>query len=326
MEEIWKDIPTFCGKYQVSSLGRVRSKNGILKSNSNKGPRCVSLVKNGKVKIFEIRHLIAYTFLDCDIDSETKPKIYHKDGNYSNISLDNLSVVKYSNKCGEEWRDVVGFENVYKVSNFGRIKRCAYQDKYVRKDTGAECIRNYPDRIMKHTLSKDGYAQMELRHKEIGHKYILVHRVVAEAFLPNPDNLPQINHKDGNRCNNNVNNLEWCTAKENVNDQIRRSGREALIKVIREKCGRKIKCLETGKVFETINQASKELGCDNQAIPSSIERHTCCLGWTFLYLDMIQSVDEIEYMKHAREKYFKWPRAKIKEVKGWIVTTYSREA
>lgn len=74
----------------------------------------------------------------------------------------------------------------------------------------------YTGRILKHNISKAGYHSVEL-FNDNGSKRILVHRLVAEAFIPNPDNLPQINHKDEDKSNNRVSNLEWCTPRYNMN-------------------------------------------------------------------------------------------------------------
>lgn len=92
----------------------------------------------------------------------------------------------------EEWKDVVGFEGFYQVSNLGNVKR----KKLLRLSGGG--------RYVQVILSKNG--------KSYGKS---VHRLVATAFLPNPDNLPCVNHKDENPKNNCVDNLEWCTYKYN---------------------------------------------------------------------------------------------------------------
>ena len=100
----------------------------------------------------------------------------------------------------EIWKDVKDYEGLYQVSNWGRVKSFKF---------GKE-------RILKQFTNNDGYLQVHLC-KNGKLKTFLVHRLVAEAFLDNPNNLPQVNHKDENPQNNNVENLEFCSAKYNTN-------------------------------------------------------------------------------------------------------------
>lgn len=115
---------------------------------------------------------------------------------------------------GEEWRDVVGFEGMFMVSNFGRVKSL---DRYVTlnpKKSGSIQFRK--GKIYSPSFSTDGYLQVTLANGNIK-RTAKVHRLVAMAFIPNPDNLPQVNHIDENKTNNRIDNLEWCTAKYNNN-------------------------------------------------------------------------------------------------------------
>jgi len=107
----------------------------------------------------------------------------------------------------EIWRDVRGYEGLYQVSNQGRI-RC-----YDRYNKYGKC--HHKGHIMRPYMIK-GYHTITLR-KDGKYKHHQIHRIVAFAFIPNPNNYPCINHKDENRINNNVDNLEWCTAKYNIN-------------------------------------------------------------------------------------------------------------
>lgn len=108
----------------------------------------------------------------------------------------------------EQWKKLEEFGN-YQVSNFGRVKS---NDFILKTPTGQSWVRK--GKILKPYKSKKGYLLCDLR---IGgkRKIIPVHRMVALAFIPNIQNKPQINHKDGNKENNNVDNLEWCTNSEN---------------------------------------------------------------------------------------------------------------
>lgn len=113
----------------------------------------------------------------------------------------------------EIWKDIVGFEEYYQVSNFGRVKalEVTRKDSLGRKTT-------YKERILKGTNHK-GYRRVTLNLNGYHHK--LVHRLVADTFLPNPENKAQVNHKDFNTSNNKVENLEWNTELENVTHAVR---------------------------------------------------------------------------------------------------------
>lgn len=101
----------------------------------------------------------------------------------------------------EQWKTVKGYEGLYEVSNLGNVKSLNY------RHTGRE-------RILKPGKVGGGYLQVQLC-KNGKRKMLLVHRLVAAAFIPNPEGLPEINHKDENKTNNCVENLEFCDAKYN---------------------------------------------------------------------------------------------------------------
>ena len=107
----------------------------------------------------------------------------------------------------EEWRSVPGYEGLYEVSNTGRVRSL---DKY---DSMNRFLRG---RILRLFTDGLGYLRAQL-YSNSKRKSFLVHRLVAQAFIPNPDNLPQVNHRDENPSNDNVDNLEWCDGKYNVN-------------------------------------------------------------------------------------------------------------
>lgn len=99
----------------------------------------------------------------------------------------------------EIWKDIENYEGLYRISSWGRVKSLRYGKERILKPANV-----------------DGYLRVCL-YKDGEPKWFKIHRLVAEAFLDNPDNLPEVNHKDEDKSNNNVNNLEFCSRQYNVN-------------------------------------------------------------------------------------------------------------
>ena len=105
----------------------------------------------------------------------------------------------------EIWRNIKGYDGLYMVSNCGRVKTLHKNDSYPHDKNG----------ILKNNVSGNGYYMVALcKNGKV--KRVSVHRLVAMAFIPNPNNLPVVNHKDENRKNNHVSNLEWVTQRQNL--------------------------------------------------------------------------------------------------------------
>lgn len=169
----------------------------------------------------------------------------------------------------EIWKDVVGYEGRYQVSNLGRIKRITRITKWISIN-GKEAYRLDKEKIFSLEVGKTGYPIIRL-HKN-GHKRrVTVHRLVAQAFIPNPQNKPCINHKDGNRTNNNINNLEWCTYSENNLHEWRCLKKKAYNAL-------KVKRIDTGQIFDTLTEAAKSIGASKTNLSGALKRNGTCGG------------------------------------------------
>ena len=158
----------------------------------------------------------------------------------------------------EEWKDIIGFEGLYQISNFGNVKSLPrelispYGTSYYTKE-----------RILKPRKNKyTGYSSVCLGSDK---KNFYIHRLVAIHFISNPDNLSDVNHKDEDKTNNKVGNLEWCSRKYNCNYGNRN-------KKITGKKGKKIRCIETGEEFNSIQEASEKCNIARPGI------NNCCMG------------------------------------------------
>lgn len=113
----------------------------------------------------------------------------------------------------ELWKDIPSYEGLYQISNLGRVKSLSKFHK-ISKDYSSIGYWS-KERILKNIEDKQKYFMVKLS-KNGKLKNYRVHRLVAQLFVENPNNLSQVNHKDGNKHNNCFNNLEWCTCKDNI--------------------------------------------------------------------------------------------------------------
>jgi len=153
----------------------------------------------------------------------------------------------------EEWRPVRDYEN-YEVSNFGRIKSLPHIQMTKAKN-GKISYAKHKEHILKYKHSNDGYNRVTLRKngKSIDKT---VHRLVAEAFIPNPNNLPIINHRNEIKTDNSVWNLEWCNWSYNLSYN-------GLRDKMAEKTGTKVRIIkgDFSMDFRSINKAAEYIGC-----------------------------------------------------------------
>lgn len=172
----------------------------------------------------------------------------------------------------EIWMDVVGFEENYSVSSLGKVKR---KESYFIRTDGR--IRKFKERLLGGNFNK-GYHMVALQKTGDGRKY-QVHRIVALSFIPNPNKLPQINHKNGIPSDNRVESLEWCTNEENS-----RHSREILGKDTGIQNRIKIVCINNGKEYESTIDAAQKLGIPKDNICNVLRgRHHQTYGYKFKY-------------------------------------------
>lgn len=143
-------------------------------------------------------------------------------------------------------KDIKGFEGKYAITEDGQVW------SYYKKD------------FMKPFLQKKGYLYINL-YQEYERKSFAIHRLVAQTYLENPNNLPEVNHKDENKLNNNVNNLEWCNRSYNIHygTAISRSKEKQQQYHPNQK---KVLCIETGQIYHSAMEAKRCTGVDNTSI------------------------------------------------------------
>lgn len=171
------------------------------------------------------------------------------------------------------WKNISGFEN-YEISDTGIIKS--------------------KDKLLKFGNNGNGYLFVHLSKNGSVNRFY-VHRLVASTFIPNPENKGIVNHKDGNKSNNCVSNLEWCSQKENI-QHARKTGLVKITEETRKKISsskkgklnphhRCVICVETGMIFDTIKQASDYLGFHKTAVSNAILKKRTSGGYHFKYYD-----------------------------------------
>lgn len=285
-DEVWVTIIGLPEYYQVSSSGRIRS---------------LPHTRDGEIihdKISCAKYLrLASSYTLCNINYRRdelvwesfnfKLKSYeyvnHKDGNTQNCALNNLEVVDTS-AVGTGWKDIPGFDGIYQVSVEGKVKRIRHFSTHAISNKIYQRAM-----ILKEQEDEDGYIRVSITNPKT--KYSRewgVHQLVAKTFLPNPDNLPVVNHIDGNKQNNHRDNLEWCTVEYN-NHHAKLIGlrphsiyenREA----VKKKLSKPVRCIETGQEFCSCIEAERQLGLYASAVSLAARNGKPTKGLTFEYI------------------------------------------
>lgn len=274
--EIWKDIP-YDPNYQASNFGRIRAKDRFV---PGKGGSLT--LKHGRIlKRQSTFPLQGHSYFWSELVLSAFGYSYHfesdqiiyLDGDVTNDTISNIKVQPLY-KEGAEWRDVVGWEGIYKVSSLGDVVRVPQ----IVKHPSGQYMRQR-GQTMKPTPDADGYLRVGMTSRAGGKKSELrgVHQLVARAFIPNPENKPTINHINGIKSDNRVENLEWATYQEQSDHatatglrtaETYKHGGLATAKLLRKK----VRCVQTGQVFESQSAAEKELHLYASAVCDSVRR------------------------------------------------------
>jgi len=153
----------------------------------------------------------------------------------------------------EEWKQVVGFQN-YEVSNFGRV-------------------RNRYGKILNGSINKHGYHTVVL-YKNKNQRRVMVHRLVAEAFLGKREVGKEINHINGIKTDNRVENIEWCTKSQNLLHK----------HYVLNKCVRRVMCVETGKEYGSIKEAAMKNDSHIPDIVRACKNNSTAAGYHWNYI------------------------------------------
>lgn len=184
----------------------------------------------------------------------------------------------------EIWKEIDGFGGRYKVSSHGRV------------------ASNWGGWDMKTPSIQNGYYFVDLYFKPIKKK-VSIHRLVAMAFIPNPEGKPQVNHKDSNKLNNNVENLEWVTARENAlhathviktNHPPKMMGyklseetiakRREFYKTHPANCAKAVRCVQTGEEFSSLRKATERFNISKRGMYLAMRYNRPIKGLTFEYI------------------------------------------
>lgn len=168
----------------------------------------------------------------------------------------------------EIWKDIKGLEGKYQVSDLGNVKALAFTG--IRKDGGKHHV---VEKIKKQSVFNNGYYGTSTNGT---HGSILIHRVLAESFIPNPENKRTVNHKYGNKLNNSIDNLEWCTHSENnkhaydtglkkASEKVRENSR-GLMKRNGKDCSKIVINTLTGIFYDSIKEASESIGMNTNTL------------------------------------------------------------
>jgi len=185
----------------------------------------------------------------------------------------------------EIWKDIEGYKGLYIISSLGRVKSSSNNPTHSKEI------------LLTPTINSSGYMKVELYKNKIS-KIYYVHRLVALTFIPNPTNKPQVNHKDGNKLNNSLNNLEWVTRSENQKHAIKlglRTPSPMIGKKGKFNCNSKPinQCDIEGNIirkWDSIADAARFYCCSQSSISNVLRGYRkTCKGYVWKYSESSQN-------------------------------------
>lgn len=259
----WKPLIGFEEQYLIHPGGCIISKtprkgrpNTPLKQMILRGRHKVHLYVESKKKYItsSVDLLVAETFLGRPAEAY---EVSHKDNDLLNDHVTNLEWIIPDSSV--EWRSVLEYEGLYEVSNTGLVRNA----------------RN--KRLLKAKIDRYGYLHLGLRAKGRKRKWVTVHRLVAAAFIPNIEDKPAIDHINGDKLDNRVENLRWVTPVENTHNPVTFAYLQSedfsnLKKKQQAHLNRAVYCLELQRAFASMHAAARLTGCGRHQI-----KHSCVL-------------------------------------------------
>jgi hypothetical protein len=270
----WKDVPIeeFKNSYEISNNGQIRNKNTLKIKTTQLGSTgyiTTRLDIGTCKKTVQIHSLVAEAFVK-KIESKVNKKIVvkFKDGNKNNVNSNNLEFDYQNIIKKKDNQNIIIEQQVNEeitINNFKGKKILDYPNYLISKE--GQVYSTNRNKIKISEINQNGYCRIEICNQN-GKKKFYIHRLVAETYISNPHNYGQVNHKDLNKHNNNVDNLEWCS--ESMNMQHNADNKlENSRKVIQ------LDPLDENKIigtFNSIKEASKKVKINNTSIVH------CCSG------------------------------------------------
>lgn len=297
-EEKWLPVQGYEGLYEISSFGNVKRLARHYVDSAGK-PKAVSemlmkvdpemhtvmLCKDKKYVAKHVRSLVGEAFLGLPYGTS----ITHLDGDVSNARVDNLVSTEEFRKMDPDWRDIPGWEGYYQASRYGEIRSVTRFTQY----RGG--WRYMPGVVRVLDQSHEFYYQVGLYKDGKLVKTGDVHRFVALAWLPNPENKPTVNHIDGIKTHNYIENLEWATWEEQQ-AHVKRMGLRKKPYWSLEQNGPvggdwnerrmiRVRCIETGEEYDSYSEAARAVGQSAPEVKHSVEQHKICGGVHFVKAD-----------------------------------------